>query len=338
MSGTGKSDPLRIAILGCGFQGTFHAQTISDSTDAELVAACDFSAEAARRITATHGGVAVTDPATVLADPDVDAVIIATPSHTHADLAIAAAAAGKQILQEKPMALTVDDALVVETAVRESGVTMILGFKFRWAPAVLAAKAAVPHPVALTAHTMYDASEPVSGWVNDPRLSGGRIMSSLVHTVDLLRFLSGSEPVRVTAESATLAVPGLDEPDTLVATLVFASGAIASLIHGTAGQSGLLSPWSFQTAAPGVNATLFSHCRRVVIHDAASGGPDTEFVDAIDDPFATGIPGLLAEFVAAVRSGRTATPTPRDGTVSLAISQQIIAAAATRTDRTIALP
>lgn len=337
--GAGTSTPpVRIAILGCGFQGTFHAQTITASPDAELVASCDFSTEAAQRIADAHGGAVHTDPSTVLADEDVDAVIIATPSDTHAELAIAAAAAGKHILQEKPMATTVADCLAIEEAVDAAGVIMTLGFKFRWAPAVLAAKAAVPEPVALSGHTMYDASQPISGWVNDPRRSGGRILSSLVHTVDLLRFLTGSEPVRASAESAALAVPGLQEPDTLMANLVFANGAMASIVHGSVGQSGLLSVWSFQTAAPGINATIHSHCRQVVIHDAASGEPDTEVIDDVADPFLTGMSGLLAEFVDAVRTGREATPNPRDGTLALTISQQILHAAATRSIHDISPP
>jgi predicted dehydrogenase len=161
----------------------------------------------------------------------------------------------------------------------------------------------------------------MSGWVNDPALSGGRLTSSLVHSIDLMRYLAGSEIVRVQAEGGNLAVRGLNQLDNAVATVRFANGAIGVLLHGTAGRSDLLSNWSFQTIGVGTNATLYDHCRQAVLHIA--GAEPESVVDLVADPFQVGMRPMIDEFAAAVARGVADRATPRDGTVSLAICRAI---------------
>lgn len=280
--------------------------------------------EAARSLAAAFGVDRWADDTTsILEDPGIDAVVIATTTHSHAPLAIAAARHGKHILLEKPMAVSVEECLAVEQAVRAAGVTLMVGFKFRFAPAVVAAKHAVPEPIVLTAHTLYDAEQTAAtGWVNDRSLSGGRLMSSLVHSIDLLRFLSGSEPIRVGAEGGNLAIDGLGEPDNAVATILFENGSIGSIVHGTAGRSGLMSTWSFQSAGRGVNATVFDHGRRMRLHDV-SADQQRDLVDPVEDAFAAGMEPLMRAFADSVRSGRPTPPDARDGTISVIVSRLI---------------
>lgn len=315
--------PLRLAIIGCGFQGAHHAKAASGCRQVELVAACDEMPDSAQSLASAFGVDRWTvDSASVLEDPDVDAVVISTTTHTHAELAIAAAEHGKHILLEKPMATSVADCLRIEDAVRASGVTLVVGFKFRFAPAVVAARRAVLRPIVLTAHTLYDADQTASGWVNDRSLSGGRLMSSLVHSIDLLRFLSGSEPIRVGAEGGALAVEGSTEPDNAVATVLFDNGSIASIVHGSAGRSGLLSTWSFQTSGPGLNATVFDHGRRMRLHEALEEqGPDV--IDPVEDAFAAGMQPLMQAFADAASARRQIAPGPRDGTISVLVSKLV---------------
>jgi predicted dehydrogenase len=258
-----------------------------------------------------------------IGDPAVDAVIIATTTHTHADIAIAAAEAGKHILVEKPMATTVQDCLAIERAADAAGVMLMIGFKFRFAPAMRAARAAVPSPILLVTQTLYDASQNTAGWLNDRRQSGGRLTSSLVHSVDALRYLSGSEPAYVSATGAALAVEGLTEPDNVAACITFENGTIASLVHGSAGQSDLLSVWSFQSVGIGTNATVYDHARRMTLHDATSSGGPTEVATSVEDPFQSGMPELIEAFAAAVVSGHVEDATGRDGTIAVALCRDI---------------
>ena len=312
---------LGVAVVGCGFQGGIHARNVAASPRAELVVCADLEGDRAARLAAEAGAQRSTDRvADVWDDPAVDVVVLATTTNTHHELALAAAQHGKHMLLEKPMAITVEECLDIERACREAGVVAVLGYKFRFTAAVIAARAAVPRPRVLLAQTLYDPAATGSHtWVNDRAASGGRLVSSLVHAVDLLRFLSGDEVVRVFAEAALVTDQSLGEPDTAVATLVFKGGAIGSLVHGTAGASGLVSTWSFQAADAGVNATIHDHGRRLTLH--RSGADDTTVIDACPDPFEAGTGPLFEALVAAVAGEDVDVPGPRDGTMSLLISR-----------------
>ncbi len=322
-------DPIRVAVAGCGFQGQYHAANIAAHDRAELAVCCDIDGRLARNVGNRYGAAATTNYQAVLDDATIDAVVIATTTNTHAPLAIAAAAHDKHVLLEKPMALDVSECLAIEAAVAAAGITMMIGYKFRFMQSAIAARRAVPEPLVLTAHTLYDYTQNTSSWVNDRSLSGGRVTSSMVHSVDLLRFLAGAEVTTVTAIGGNLAIEGLNDIDNVVAALQFDNGAIASLVHGTAGESDLLSVWSFQTAGRGINATIHQHGRRVVIHDASTDDPATARVDAIDDPFAAGTMELLDAFLEAIATEGPATAGPRDGTIALLICRAIEAAVAT---------
>ena len=320
---------LGVAVVGCGFQGAIHAANVAASSSAHLVCCADIDPELAATLAAETGaGHSTARLDEVWENPAVDAVVIATTTHTHHELALTAARHRKDVLLEKPMAMSVDECLQIERACEEAGVTVALGYKFRFTDAALAARAAVPEPRLLLAHTLYDpAPRGSSSWVNDRSLSGGRLVSSLVHAVDMLRFLAGDEVVRVFAEGAGVADPSLGEPDTTTATLLFEGGAIGSIVHGTAGASGLVSTWSFQAAAAGVNATIHDHGRKLTLHRA--GHDDTTVVDPCDDPYLAGTGPLFEAFAAAVAGEDVAIPGPRDGTLSLLVSRCIEEAMAT---------
>jgi predicted dehydrogenase len=215
---------LGVAVIGCGFQGGIHAANVAASSRADLLWCADLEPDRAARLAEETGAGRATERLEdVWEDPDVDAVIIATTTHTHHDLALTAALHGKHMLLEKPMALSVAECLEIERACVEAGVRVVLGYKFRFTAAAIAARAAVPDPRVLVAQTLYDPAPPgASSWVNDRSLSGGRLVSSLVHSVDLLRYLSGDEVIRVFAEAALVSDPSLDQADTSVATLLFA--------------------------------------------------------------------------------------------------------------------
>ena len=250
------SAQLRLALIGCGFQGHHLAAALADSPACRLDLCCDTDIGRAETLASSLvASPRVSDDwESAIHDPAIDAVVIATTTHTHLAIALATAAAGRPMLLEKPMAATVPDCLAIEHAAAEHGALVMIGYKFRFAPAVAAAKALVPRPIVVTSHTMYDTSQETSGWVNDPALSGGRVTSSLVHSVDLIRETSraarssGCKPKAATSRSRVSA-----NPTNAVATVRFANGSIGVLLHGSAGRSDLLSNWSFQSIGIGTN-------------------------------------------------------------------------------------
>ena len=327
---------LGVAVIGCGFQGAIHATNVTASPRTDLLWCADVDLQRAGDLGSRVGATRTTDRLNdVWDDPAVDAVIIATTTNTHHELAISAARHGKHMLLEKPMAMTVEECLEIERACEEAGIVAVLGYKFRFTAAAVAARRAVPRPQVLIGHTLYDPAPPgTNSWVNDRALSGGRLVSSLVHTVDLLRYLADDEVVRVSAEGATIAESTLDEPDTAVATLRFRGGAIGSVVHGTAAASGLVSTWSFQTATTGVNATIHDHGRRVTVH--RPGAADEFVVDPAGDPFEAGTAPLLEALVDRVGGTDVDVPGPRDGTMSLLLSR--CTEEAMRTGQAVSVP
>ena len=132
MNETGNS--LGVGIIGAGSFGEQHAQALAALDDVRLVAATRTNPAALAEFTARYGGRGYTDLDALLADPDVDAVVIATPHHLHTAAVEAAARAGKHILLEKPMAPTVAECDRIRRAVRESGVIFMQNFPKRYDP------------------------------------------------------------------------------------------------------------------------------------------------------------------------------------------------------------
>ncbi|UCD37449.1 MAG: inositol 2-dehydrogenase [Fidelibacterota bacterium] len=166
----------------------------------------------------------------VLDDPEIEAVVIATPSATHVDMITAAAKAGKQIFCEKPVAFEAEKVGQAVAAARDAGVGLQIGFNRRFDPdfravrdAVTSGKIGTPHIIRITNR---DPVRPALDFIPD---SGGLFMDFSIHDFDMLRFLSGSEVVRVYAAGAVLIDPEIEklgDIDTALITLQLASGAL----------------------------------------------------------------------------------------------------------------
>lgn len=309
-----------VAVVGCGFQGGIHAQNVAASPDAELLWCVDVDRPRAEELAKRLGARASDDVTDVWRDPRVDVVVIATITHTHRELAFAAARHGKHLLLEKPMAISVDDCLAIEDACEKAQVVAFIGYKFRFTNAVQAAREAVPSPRVLIAETLYDTHPAATHpWVDDRSLSGGRLVSSLVHSVDLLRHLARDEIAEVHAVGATAAGRPSIDPDTAIASVRFVRGAIGSIVHGTAATSSLLSIWSFQIADDRSNATISDHGRRLDLH--RYGFEDESMVDTSVEPFEAGTRELLESLLTTIDGAPMDYPGPRDGTMALLVSR-----------------
>ena len=195
-----------VALVGAGaFARAMHLPNLKASPFFELRAVVSDSASAAQTARKMGARLATTDLDAALASDDVAAVIIATRHHLHAQQAIAAARAGKHILVEKPLALTVSDCRAVIEAAETAGVLLTVDFNRRAAPTAQALKAALdalagPKMVIFRANA---GPLPASHWLNDPQQGGGRLLGEGVHFIDFICGMVGEEPLTVSAQGST---------------------------------------------------------------------------------------------------------------------------------------
>ena len=231
---------LRFAIVGCGVIGQVHARAISRTAGAALTVTVDLDETVARELAEQYGA----SPASALRDAllrdDVDAVAVCTPSGNHADLAIQALAAGKHVVIEKPVDVSIEAALRLKDAMAASDRTVTVISQHRFDRSALVVRDAIQrqHFGAITSglasvawwrsQSYYDSGD----WRGTVSMDGGgALMNQAIHTIDLLVWMMG-QPVEVTAYGGLLAHQGIEVEDTAVAIVRFESGALA-VIHGT---------------------------------------------------------------------------------------------------------
>ena len=217
--------------------GAFSTGTLlpafKDAGFERYVAVATASGVSARRAAERHAfEQAVSGAAAVIDDPDVSVVVIATPHDVHAELAIRALSAGRDVWCEKPLALSCDDLDEVEKAWRGSGCQLALGFNRRWAPAVRAAQrvlAEVRGPKLLV-YRIAAGQVPNGHWYLDRR-QGGRLLGEVCHFVDAAQALVGAD-----IQDAVSVLGGHGSPgnDGAAVALRFTDGSVASIAYGSA--------------------------------------------------------------------------------------------------------
>ena len=249
---------LRAALVGCGSYGAEHAKFLSACPGVQLHAVADLDPARAEQFRQAYGaGYATADVARIWADPAIDVVWICTQHHTHAPLAEAAAAAGKHFFLEKPLALTLADCDRIVAAVERSGVIASSGFKLRFFPAVVAARAFLTKPT-LTVAQVIDDHWASDFWANDPVQGGGNVLSQGCHIVDTVLHLHPTGPVRVYAAGGNRHHPTRDIVDTAAITLTFADGAVANLAIGDVGVPPHTSKFALQQSDGARSFSLFN--------------------------------------------------------------------------------
>ena len=228
--------PVRIGVIGSGWMGAFHAESIARRVPcAELSAIADPNVESAAALASVLGtGKVTADAADILADPEIDAVIIASPARFHSTLIAQAAAAGKHVFCEKPAGLGLDELDAALAAVEASGVHFQIGFNRRYAEDFQAAKKDLAAGTVGTPQLLRSLTrDPGTGSIpNAARVPAWTVfLETLIHDFDTLNwFNEGAEPVEVYAIADALVEPGLRDQgflDTAVVTIRYSNGAIA---------------------------------------------------------------------------------------------------------------
>ncbi|MDO5552841.1 MAG: Gfo/Idh/MocA family oxidoreductase [Planctomycetia bacterium] len=234
-------------IIGCGMIANFHAKAIQEA-GGRLVACFDMVPASADRIATEYGCRAYHSLSDFLADKDVEIVTIGTPSGAHADPAIAAAEAGKNVIVEKPLEITPQRCDRIISACEKAGVTLSTIFPSRFHQSSVQLKSAVEKgrfgkltlgdSIVKWFRTQeyYDSGKWRGTWELD---GGGALMNQAIHSVDLLLWLMG--PVaEVSAMTGLLAHERIEVEDVAIATLRFKSGAFGTLEATTAAWPGYL--------------------------------------------------------------------------------------------------
>ena len=225
---------INMGVIGLGRMGRIYSNHIARQSDeARLAGVVSSRPEVAAEVARGSNNVkAYTDYRDLLADPAIDGVIVATLTHTHRDIVVAAADAGKAIFCEKPIALTLAETDAMLEAVEKAGVLFQVGFMRRFDKGYAAAKQKIEAGeigTPIMAHSISrDPNCPEPDWAN-PAVSGGLILDLAIHDFDILRWMMNDEVDRVYAEGGLLNCPELAQVgdiDNAVVSLRFVGGGL----------------------------------------------------------------------------------------------------------------
>ncbi|GAB4565493.1 MAG: Gfo/Idh/MocA family oxidoreductase [Anaerolineae bacterium] len=317
-------DVVGIALIGAGNIAKIQARAIAEIPEARLSVVCATREETAKALAEPYGAAWTTDLQAAVGRPDVQLVSVCTPSGRHLEPTLAAASAGKHVLVEKPLEITLGRVDRMIQACREAGVLLGAIFQNRFKEGVRYAREAIRQGrlgrlVLADAYVKWyrpDSYYAQGGWRGTWELDGGgALMNQSIHTVDLLQYLMG-DVSRVFAQTGTLA-HDIETEDVAVALLSFANGAMGVIegttaawpgmparveVHGDRGTivltEGQVTTWDLQDASDEERATVMG---------AAVGGSGAA------DPMAIGHEGHRRQIASMVKAILEGQPLEVDG-------------------------
>ena len=221
---------LKVGLLGAGRIGQVHAAVVAAHDGSKLAAISDVYAPAAEELAAKyHAQVRSSDE--IIADEAINAVLIATSTDTHSDLIEAATQAGKAVMCEKPVDLSLERARACLEAVSATGRPVMIGFNRRFDPSFAAIRDSLAAgqigKAELLSVTSFDPAPPPVEYI---KVSGGMFRDMMIHDFDMTNFIMGETPVSISASGACLVNPEIGRAgdiDTAVVTLSYADGKLA---------------------------------------------------------------------------------------------------------------
>ncbi|HET6898255.1 MAG TPA: Gfo/Idh/MocA family oxidoreductase, partial [Vicinamibacteria bacterium] len=314
---------IRVGLVGLGRLGRVYARDLATRIpETRLVAVADTDEKALAEVSATYDARPHADPGQLFQDSEVEAIVIASPTHTHADLTVAAAASGKPTFCEKPPALSLAETERMKAAVARPGVFFQMGFMRRFDPGYAAAKRKVQEgligtPVVFKSSSR-DPHRTTLEYAN-PKSSGGMIMDMGIHDFDLARFFMG-EVKTVTAVGGTLAYPELKtvgDIDNAIVSLVFGDERIGVVDLSRNGIYG----YDISTELLGTEGTLrIGYIRETPLLVMTKNSVAHDTVPYFMERFAQAYTIQLQDFARNVIEGRPPTLTIDDGIAAIKIA------------------
>ncbi len=313
---------LKIGLLGAGRIGQVHAAAISAHPDSVLAAVSDVYVPAAEAL-ATPYDAAVKSSDEIIADSAIDAVLVATSTDTHSDLIEAATRAGKAVLCEKPVDLSLARARVCLANAEQTGQPVMVGFNRRFDPNFALIKEGLAAgeigKAELLSITSFDPAPPPVSYI---KVSGGLFRDMMIHDFDMANFIMGEAPVSISATGSCVVDPEIGaagDIDTAIVTLTYADGKLAVIKNSrragygydqrleVLGADGLLQ----------ANNMLESSVVKSTTDGVVSAKPTYFFLERY-------MPAYRAEWAAFVEAVKAVNPMPvtlEDGVQALAMAE-----------------
>lgn len=316
-----RDEIVHVGLVGLGRIGCVHAANLAGRIPgARLIRVVDADEDAARDVVPPGGVEWSTRYEDLLEDPEIEAIVVASPTPLHAEMAEAAAAAGKHVFCEKPVSLDLERTQQAAESVREAGVMMQVGFHRRFDPDYRAAhqKISAGHigEVYLFRTSLRDMRPPNFDYIED---SGGFFADVTVHDFDAACWLIG-EVSEVTAVGAALSDPAFEEADDIdnaVITLRFANGALGVIDNSRVAGYG----YECSSEILGHRGTLrVGNHRRVSVETLIPGRSCRDYVSDFVERFSDAYREELEHFVRAVRGEAEPGPDGADAAAATVLA------------------
>ena len=311
---------LRIGVVGTGMMGQFHVQRLASSVlDAQVVAVSDVNVEQAKRVGEQVGARAYSDGHELIGDDQVQAVLIASPGFTHEELTLACLAEDKPVLCEKPLAPTIDACLRVVAAEAAKPRRLVqVGFMRRYDDDFRALKATadagrVGRPLLL--HCRHRNASVPPGFTTDMMIT-----DSVVHDIDVTRWLLGQEVVATTvfkARPSSLAPEGLQDPQMVL--LETSEGVLVDVESFVTCQYG----YDIRYELVGESGTVVLG-EQAGVQVRAEGGHHGPIPADYRERFGDAYQNELQEWVSGVRDGQVVGPSAWDGYATQAVAEAAV--------------
>ena len=322
--------PLRFAVLGAGRIGQVHARAITSVPGAELVAIAE-PFEAPAKAAQAAFGCAIRSIDEIAAAGDIDAVVICTPTDTHADLIEKFVRAGKHVFCEKPVDLDVARVKTALATVKAEGGTLMVGFNRRFDPDFMALKAAIDAgrvgEVEMITITSRDPGAPPAEYI---KVSGGIFRDMTIHDFDVARWLLGEEVETVYAAASVLTDPkigDLGDYDSATVVLRTASGKQCTISNSRRASYGYDQRIEV-LGSKGLVSARNTHEANIELADGA-GFSRPPLLNFFMTRYTAAYANEIAAFCKAVADGTPTPTTGEDGLKALELAEAALTSART---------
>ncbi|WP_438347639.1 Gfo/Idh/MocA family protein [Paenibacillus sp. FA6] len=319
---------MKVAVVGCGGMGHVHASAYHKMADVELTAVCDIIPERAQDLEQQTGATPYYSIDQMLAEADFDVISVTVPSYLHKEMTIKAAKAGKHVISEKPVSLSLEDTKDMIQCCEENGVRLFVGHVVRFFPEYARMKDFVDQgkigQVGVV-HTKRRGAHPadVAPWFREADKSGGVIIDLMIHDIDYLRWVMGE------VKSVYAMAHNDGKLEFAYVTLNFASGAVANL-EASWGYPGAFHTGIELAGNLGVIRNDSEKCSSLAIRQMEQQNKASKFVAIPESPgYKTQYELELQHYISCIRSGDEAIVTAHDAYKALEIGLAAVESAKT---------
>ena len=313
---------VRFSVLGCGRIGRMHAANLVQHADAELISVFDIRPEAAAEVAGQLGVVHAESVEAVLADPLVDAVLIATSTDTHVKLIIAAAKAGKAILCEKPIDLSMEHVERCWQEIAGLNPMVMIGFNRRYDPSFSSLQRRVGEgEIGRVEQVIISSRDPAPPPLAYIKVSGGLFRDMMIHDFDIARFIAG-DIEEVTAFGNCVVEPSIGSVGDVDNAMVLLRSKSGVLIHINNNRRSAYG-YDQRLEVFGDKGMLLAENHRATSVQASTGR-HTHAADVVlpffIERYTAAYAAEISHFVACIKDGGTPRSSFRDGLEALRVA------------------